>query len=566
MGQLGRFRPLETVAATPRTSRKSRTMPAPRPVARWLVAVLSALATTAALMTPAVAEPRGQTVSGDVFVAVPDGDQAAVRAGAAASYGNGVAWHVFDVAAATVGGAFSLTAGGSPLAGDVAITFYDDFASGEVCARHATAGPEQGYVCGAVAVVWAQSGGPTDFDYVAADSDDPWPPHEHPLPPPPPSRPEPLPHPTQPVGAVPQLPSAPAVAYQLNSRHDGGAADDAAPHRPLHRAWSAKIGRNLSYPLIAEGRVFVTHDNGEAAIALDAVTGQELWRTSLSHGYNYGALAYDDGRLFVLTGQGLLRALDPETGGELWHLKLGGEYSLFNSPPTAYDGLVYVGGPREGGGGSLYAISADAGELLWTRSVANGDHSAPTVDASGVYVGYACNQVYKFDLKTGRPVWHYTTDCAGGGGRTTVLSQGRLYTRDYFGNLVIDTDKGEATAQHWGYFAPAFGNGSGFFTTRDGWLVATDEHDGQPRWSFRPGPMITTAPLALNGAVYTGTEDGHIYALDGISGDLLWEDTLGAPLAAPDEHNLTALTGMAAGEGVLVVPTNDTLFAYGHRD
>jgi hypothetical protein len=55
--------------------------------------------------------------------------------------------------------------------------------------------------------------------------------------------------------------------------------------------------------------------------------------------------------------------------------------------------------------------------------VANGDHSSPTVNATSVFVSYACETTYRFTF-TGSPVWNHTSGCSGGGGRTAVLHRG----------------------------------------------------------------------------------------------------------------------------------------------
>ena len=52
-------------------------------------------------------------------------------------------------------------------------------------------------------------------------------------------------------------------------------------------------------------------------------------------------------------------------------------------------GIVYVGGA--GSGGTLYAVSESAGNVLWTASVQNGDNSSPVKasSAGGVVTFYA---------------------------------------------------------------------------------------------------------------------------------------------------------------------------------
>jgi hypothetical protein len=55
-----------------------------------------------------------------------------------------------------------------------------------------------------------------------------------------------------------------------------------------------------------------------------------------------------------------------------------------------------------------------------------------------------------------------------------------------------------------------------------------------------------------------------LYALDLTDGAVAWSANVGAGIPAPDEQNVSQpLTGLAAGEGLLVVPAGNLLVAYG---
>src|SRR6266581_2626835 len=99
-----------------------------------------------------------------------------------------------------------------------------------------------------------------------------------------------------------------------------------------------------------------------------------------------------------------LQAFSAKNGSQLWATQITSQYS-FSSPPTALNGLVYIG--AAGVGGTVYAFRESDGSQVWTQSVQNGDDSSPTVNGSGVYVSYACNQAYDFAPQNGNPIWHY---------------------------------------------------------------------------------------------------------------------------------------------------------------
>ena len=237
------------------------------------------------------------------------------------------------------------------------------------------------------------------------------------------------------------------VAYQVNAAHDGHLATGGPVSLPLEKKWSKDLGGLVSYPIVAAGKVFARGprpENGPYGTylhAFDASTGATAWGPiPLGGVYFWSGLAYGDGRVYAVNGDGLLRAFDPATGVQKWIRQLPGQYS-FSSEPTYANGIVYAGGA--GSGGTLYAVSARTGRVLWTRSVANGDHSSPAVSDDGVFVSYACPNVFGFEPKHGAPLWTYTDGCSGGGGRTPVLADGWLWVRDGGTGLALDAGTGE---------------------------------------------------------------------------------------------------------------------------
>lgn len=190
----------------------------------------------------------------------------------------------------------------------------------------------------------------------------------------------------------------------------------------------------------------------------------------------------------------------------------------------------------------------------------NGDSSSPAVDADGVYVSYACEQAYRFDL-AGALVWHHTTDCEGGGGRTPVLHDGRVYIRDDAGKppAVLDAASGDQVTSYAAGPAPAF-DGQHMATVSAGVLTVSDTASGDPLW--HAGADAVTAPLIANGYVIEGRANGLVEARHVQNGELVWSGFAGDVLTPPDEHNALTLTGLAEGDGALVVPAGSTLTVF----
>jgi outer membrane protein assembly factor BamB len=372
----------------------------------------------------------------------------------------------------------------------------------------------------------------------------------------------------------PSVAGAPAaVAYQMDAAHDGNVTFKKGFSPPLTRLWMRDLGHATSYPLIVNGMIFVTkaanHVTGTVLVALDEKTGETVWEAEVPGEYYWSAAAYDKGRIFVLTFNGVLNAFTADrTGTLLWSVQMPNQFD-FTSPPTAYKGTVFVGGA--GVGGTLYAVDESTGAIEWTNSVENGEESSPAVGDNGVYVTYPC-QYYKFDPASGRQIWDTSGSCEGGGGSTPVYFQDRVLARDLVGGLdILDANTGRITATASAVYAPAaYTDAQGvsylFALVKGGQLQGCSLDTGDVLWTFSAKNLVT-APIVVNGMVIEGAKNGDLYFLDPKSGAELWSTNIGAHISAPNENTVyQPLTGLGAGENILVIPAGGTIVAYAATD
>ena len=131
----------------------------------------------------------------------------------------------------------------------------------------------------------------------------------------------------------------------------------------------------MSYPLIANGEVFVTVGNvdpywnasgGARVVALNAGNGAVLWSHPIATVYSLANAAYDGGRVYVQGFAGQLVAFDAGSGQVAWtdDLSSNGLFYIFDAAPTASNGVVYTVGQRSSAT-SLFAIDEASGRLLW---------------------------------------------------------------------------------------------------------------------------------------------------------------------------------------------------------
>jgi outer membrane protein assembly factor BamB len=352
-----------------------------------------------------------------------------------------------------------------------------------------------------------------------------------------------------------------AVTFQINTAHTG-AVMFASVTLPSNPTWSVDVGGMPSYAVIAQGKVIVTvtkAGGNSELLALDQATGTTVWGPIAINGLSNAS--YDNGRVFVLgvpiVGSASLDAFDINTGALDWSTSILETYDGTGAP-TAADGTVYVG---TFDGGTLIAIDESNGNTLWQQGVLGGFNSSPAVSADGVYVSYPC-QTYDFRPATGELIWHNDAGCNGGGGATPVVANQLVYSpdtsSDYSGD-VYNAANGVDIGTYLADSPPAFTTTMGYFL-QSGTLRGILLSNNTVQWSFTGDGQLIGAPIVVNQYVFIGSRSGNLYALDGTTGGQVWNINLGAAIGTGVDS--IPFSGLAAGDGLLVVPAGTILTAY----
>jgi outer membrane protein assembly factor BamB len=165
--------------------------------------------------------------------------------------------------------------------------------------------------------------------------------------------------------------------------------------------WTASIGNGTySSPALDETQFVFTgsEDWGDWAAHWTA-DGQREWGTFVGHG-NLGTgpvdlSAGEDGRTYVATRGGYLRALDRLTGEEIWSHPTG--ETLTGAVAVGHDGTIYV--PTACCDRVLIAVSA-SGDELWRHELGGGVKFAPIIDGEGII--YVCSNEWTGSYYIGR--------------------------------------------------------------------------------------------------------------------------------------------------------------------
>ena len=231
--------------------------------------------------------------------------------------------------------------------------------------------------------------------------------------------------------------------------------------------------------------------NDNAVIALNP-DGTLKWKTEVGDWVDTTPALGSNGVLYVGAWDGLLYALDMETGAEIWKFETFGV--IESSVAIGEDGVLYFGN----GENALYAVNPD-GTSTWIGNLNTTDPDPFLFD----------------DWVDSSP---------------TLDSEGNIWAADLFGNLKqIAPDKTELWTIDLGVgiiSSPAIAeDGTVYIGDEDGLVIAITPglelgQPGQPKWSFDTGlESIEGSPsLGPDGTVYIGTGDGRLFAFDGQTG------------------------------------------------
>jgi alcohol dehydrogenase (cytochrome c) len=143
--------------------------------------------------------------------------------------------------------------------------------------------------------------------------------------------------------------------------------------------WSTSLMNDqgeLAAPTIYNGVMYIV--NGKWTFAIDVETGRQIWRTPVHlepgvtrSSYNRGAATIYNGKLFRVTVDNHVLALDMKTGAELWNQRFADLHDGYYSTggPIVANGVLIsgVGGGESTTRGFLDGWDPDTGKKLWRR-------------------------------------------------------------------------------------------------------------------------------------------------------------------------------------------------------
>ncbi|MGE3623838.1 MAG: PQQ-binding-like beta-propeller repeat protein [Bdellovibrionales bacterium] len=329
--------------------------------------------------------------------------------------------------------------------------------------------------------------------------------------------------------------------------------------------WTSSIGEGsdsdyklLAMPVAANGMLF-TMDSRGLVRAFDAATGDRKWEfdttpENADQDELGGGISFGDDMLYASSGFGEVIALDPANGTMKWRRMVG---NPVRGAPTVYGERVYVVSIDN----ELKALDAKTGEILWHhRGIAESatlmGASNPAAAGDSVLAAYSSGEIFNLRPENGRVSWSYMLTVPSQVGAMPaiadirglpVVDQGRVFAISHSGRAAsIDQRTGERVweADIGGVNTPLVSGDTVYVLSNDMQLVALTRDSGRVIWVSElqkredpedndSDPVLWTGPIMAANRLWLVNSLGQLVNFDPSDGRQLDTIELSGPASIP---------------------------------
>lgn len=344
-------------------------------------------------------------------------------------------------------------------------------------------------------------------------------------------------------------------------------------------AWDVSVGSGIGkyysnlHPTADAGVVYAADRHGRVK-ALSESDGKEVWSVDLSEKTGFfssnlpallsGGLTVAGGHVYVGSEKAKVYALNTSDGSVAWQTTVAGEAL---SSPVVSDGVVLI----HTGNGMLQALDENSGAIKWTvnldmPSLTLRGESAPATAYGAAIVGGDNGRVTAVLLQPGQMIWQQRISQATGPTEidrlsdvdtTPVIVNGVIYALAYNGNLTaLDLRSGQII---WKRDLGSVNNivvdaGRIYMVDQNDRVLALSTDGGVTQWTQSDLlHRLLTAPVLYNGYLVVGDSEGYMHWIDPDSGHFVAQQKV-------DSSGF--LTNPIVADGKLLIQAKDgTLYA-----
>jgi outer membrane protein assembly factor BamB len=197
------------------------------------------------------------------------------------------------------------------------------------------------------------------------------------------------------------------------------------PDEGPKQLWKASLGVGYASITVAQGRAYASGNNDATATlyCFDAETGSNLWKFSYASdlysvyngpkglGGTSGSATIDGNRVYLMSGDGCLYALETQSGAVAWSNNLVAELGVakpkwgFTTSALVQDNLLVL---DVGGFGT--AVDKASGKVAWTSDKAVAGYSTPvpcSFNGTPAVAILSADTAYGVETKSGKQIWSF---------------------------------------------------------------------------------------------------------------------------------------------------------------
>jgi outer membrane protein assembly factor BamB len=252
----------------------------------------------------------------------------------------------------------------------------------------------------------------------------------------------------------------------------------------------------------------------------------------------YGTpVAYND-LVYVAGYNGKIYAYNIDSLAVRWVYPREGYIKPLISGAVIGDGVLYIGCTD----GLLYALDAETGDLLWTFEAEKEIWTTPVVDEDTVYFGSFDEKFYAVNKADGSKKWEFATE--GAIVATPLLNDGTIFIGSLDKNLyALNTTDGRMkwkfTGGNWFWAKPVIYDGDIYAGCMDHNVYVINAETGNKINEIDIGGPVASSPVIVGDSVIVASKEGIVTSIDTASGSLkilteLEDEEINGPLTEYD--------------------------------